>query len=282
MNKHPLPRRDTRKLKKYFWKSMETTVRSLTPTWKKLSPCMIPGIREDLVRTDAKWKEWDFGQLVEALKGWVERNPIYTTAKPLDDGSRKREKASKLYQVPQKKDQERPSVCCYCDSTEHKSSNCSVVKTPGERKQVLAKKRLYYNCTVSSRRAAECRSTATCQFCAERHHTSICASTNDGQTEGFMTTLHPEENEVMYPEVLIEVDGMRTRNLLDTGVGSSYVSAKLVEAWKTKPKEVKTKRIEMMLGATTMKGEIYSANIKSIDGELSMNVDLSKVHKPEL
>ena len=97
-----------------------------------------------------------------------------------------------------------------------------------------------------------------------------------------MTALHPEENEVLYPVVLIEVDGIRTRALLDTGAGSSYVSAKLVEALKTKPKEVKTKRIEMMLGATTMKVEIYSANIKFLDGEFSMDVDLSKVHKPEL
>lgn len=37
-----------------------------------------------------------------------------------------------------------------------------------------------------------------------------------------------------------------------------------------------------MLGSTTMKVEIYSANLKSIDGEFSMNVDLSKVQKAEL
>lgn len=97
-----------------------------------------------------------------------------------------------------------------------------------------------------------------------------------------MTAHRLEETEVIYPVVQIEVDGIRTRALLDTGSGSSYASAKLIEALRKKPKEVKTKRIEMMLGATTMKVEIYSANVKSIDGEFSMNVDLSKVHKPEL
>jgi hypothetical protein len=85
--------------------------------------------------------------------------------------------------------------------------------------------------------------------------------------------------EVIYPIVLVEVEGIKTHALLDTGAGSSYASTKLINALKKRPKEVKTKRIEMML---TTRIEIYSANLKLLDHKFDMNVDLSKVDKPEL
>ena len=36
----------------------------------------LPGIRSDLVRDDVKWTNWEFPQLVEALRMWTERNQI--------------------------------------------------------------------------------------------------------------------------------------------------------------------------------------------------------------
>ena len=60
---------------------------------------------------------------------------------------------------------------------------------------------------------------------------------------------------------LLEVDGIKTRALLDTGSGSSYCSSKLADALQKEPKEVVTKRVEMMLGSTTTKVEIYEATI---------------------
>jgi hypothetical protein len=53
---------------------------------------------------------------------------------------------------------------------------------------------------------------------------------------------------------MVEVDGIKTHALLDTGAGSSYASSSLtslINALKRKPKAVKTKRIKMMLGSTT-------------------------------
>ena len=82
--------------------------------------------------------------------------------------------------------------------------------------------------------------------------------------------------------VLIEVDGIRTHALLDTGSGSSYASTTLINALKKKPKEEKTTRIEMMLTSSTTGVEIYSANLKSRDSKFDMNVELSKVDKGEL
>ena len=119
----------------------------------------LPAIRGDLVRTDSQWKEWDFGKLVEALKGWVERNPVDTSKTP-DDGNRKRDRSGKVFQTQQTRGQQRSRIFVYCGSNDHKSSNCSVTKTPSEWKHVLVKKRLCFNCTGSSHRAIECKSTA--------------------------------------------------------------------------------------------------------------------------
>ena len=243
----------------------------------------LPGIRGDLVRADPEWKQWSFVELVEALRKWTERNPVEAT-KQSDGGHWKhRDKPSKVFQTQQKKGQRRSNTCVYCDSADHKSSACLVVQAPEERKSMLAKKKLCFNCTGATHLAANCRSTATCQHCARRHHTSICEATKEAPTpEGFMTAHHAENNEVVYPVVQIEVDGIPTRALLDSGAGSSYASAKLVDALRKRPTEVKTKRIEMMLGSTTMKVEIYTANVASTDGRFSMSVDLTKVHKSEL
>ena len=42
----------------------------------KLITDKLEGIRGDLVRNDKDWQEWDFPRLVEALRQWVERNPV--------------------------------------------------------------------------------------------------------------------------------------------------------------------------------------------------------------
>ena len=97
-----------------------------------------------------------------------------------------------------------------------------------------------------------------------------------------MTANKPEDREVILPIVLVEIDGIKTHALLDTGAGSSYASSKLINALGKKPKEVKTKRIEMMLGSSTTRVEIYAANLKSVDGKFGVDVELSKVEKSEL
>ncbi|CAB4037014.1 Hypothetical predicted protein [Paramuricea clavata] len=81
---------------------------------------------------------------------------------------------------------------------------------------------------------------------------------------------------------MVEVDGIKTHALLDTGAGSSYASSSLTNALKRKPKAVKTKRIEMMLGSTTTRVEIYAASIKSLDQKFELEIEMSKVDKPEL
>jgi hypothetical protein len=91
-----------------------------------------------------------------------------------------------------------------------------------------------------------------------------------------------DESEVIYPVVLLEMDGIKTRALLDTGAGSSYASARLINALHKQPTETKTKRIEMMRGSTTKKVEIYNVKVRSIDGDFTMDVNVIKVDKPQL
>ena len=47
-----------------------------------------------------------------------------------------------------------------------------------------------------------------------------------------MTTT--EESEGVFPVVVVEVNGIRCRALIDSGAGSSYVSAKLIELLQVK------------------------------------------------
>ena len=161
---------------------------------------------------------------------------------------------------------------------EHKST--TVVSTPVDRKKILAQKKLCYNCAGGSHRAAECQSTTTCRNCDKRHHTSFCDP--EAKSEMLKSAHQADESEVIYPVVLLEIDGIKMRALLDTGAGSSYASARLINALHKQPTETKTKRIEMMLGSTTTKVEIYNVKVKSIHGDFTMDVNVTKVDKPQL
>ena len=196
----------------------------------------LPGIRGDLVRTEPKWKEWNFTQLVAALQAWTERNPIEAAKpqeKPHESPYRRRDRPSRVFQTRQAEHKTR--ACVYCEATDHKSSACNQITAHNERKRLLSEKRLCYNCTGAKHRASECNSKMQCQNCAKRHHTSICDQL--GAAEKMLTAHHPDDADVTYPVVIIEVEGVRCRALLDTGVGSSYASAKLLDQLRKRAHE---------------------------------------------
>ena len=80
----------------------------------------------------------------------------------------------------------------------------------------------------------------------------------------------------------VKVDGITCRALVDSGAGSSYVSAKLVNLLDKKPSETNTKRVDMLMSSRLTKLETYSTVIESMDGSFQMNVPLIKVNKAEL
>ena len=182
-----------------------------------------------------------------------------------------------MFQTQQKKARK----CVYCQVVHHKPSECGKITSAADRKEFLSTKKLCFNCT-GPHRSSECQSTTTCQTCGKRHHTSICGLSKEVKTEGVLAVHQQENKEVVCPIVLVEIDGIQTHALLDTGAGSSYASTKLINLLNKKPKETVTKRIDMMFGSSTTDVEIYSATLGAIDGKFDMNIDLTKVHKPQL
>ena len=87
---------------------------------------------------------------------------------------------------------------------------------------------------------------------------------------------------MVYPVVVVDVDGIRCRALLDTGAGSSYASAALISKLNRKPDRREYKTIEMMMTSTSQKIEMYKVQVSNIKGVFSLPTTLSKVDKGTL
>ena len=125
----------------------------------------LPAIRDNLVRLDDDWQSWKFSHLIEALRKWTERNPA------TDEKSEKHQgKHDKNFHTQQKSSQARK--CAYCDSEQHKASECTSVTSIPERKKILSSKKACFNCTRRGHQATKCRS-QNCFNCGGRHHSSI-------------------------------------------------------------------------------------------------------------
>ena len=86
----------------------------------------------------------------------------------------------------------------------------------------------------------------------------------------------------MYPVVVVNVGGTKCRALLDSGAGSSYASATLLNRLRTRDSRRETRRIEMMLKTVTREVELSTVNVQFLDGKFNMDVSGTKVDKPEL
>ena len=170
----------------------------------------LPAIRGDLVRNDPGWETWCFIKLpvTEALKLWTCRNPIEST----------KERPNRNFQTQQR---EGKRTCMYCYTNDHKLLECTAVISLEKPKGILMRKKLCFNCTGPYHRSAECKSITTCQHCKKRYHPLHWYKTKGLKPEGVMPAhLHSGEG-VIYPVVLIEIDGIKTHALLDTGAVSS-------------------------------------------------------------
>ena len=93
----------------------------------------LPTIYADLVRIDDDWQERDFGQFIEALRKWADRNPI-----SLDDKrtNRNTPRKDRLYQISQ--DIWKAKLCVYCNKEDHKSTDCKTVTNVEDYKRSFA------------------------------------------------------------------------------------------------------------------------------------------------
>ena len=188
---------------------------------------------------------WGFTQSVEALRKSTERNPkiFFSPDKNL--------KLDKMYYT--RENEHKSRVCIYCDKEGRKSSECKTVAKVSERRLILSQKRLCFNCTGSKHRASECRSTKTCLTCKEKHHTSIC-----GKSSNMLLTTNTSL--VTYPVLVIEVEGVKCRVLIDTGAGSPYASSKLLNKINKKPIRREIKRIETLMHSVVKKTDLSVRN----------------------
>ena len=91
-----------------------------------------------------------------------------------------------------------------------------------------------------------------------------------------------ENTEGIFPVVQIKVDGVECRALIDSGAGSSYTSAKLINLLKKRPVDVTKKRVDMLMGSHVAHLETYQASLGSVSGDFNMDANLVKVNKEEL
>ena len=82
--------------------------------------------------------------------------------------------------------------------------------------------------------------------------------------------------------VVVSVNGVKFRALLDTGAGSSYASKAILDRIKLKPIRKERRRIDMMMQSVTQRIEVYNVNIASIDNKFSLQAFASKVKKDVL
>ena len=166
----------------------------------------IPGIRADLVRLDNNWQEWKFGQFAEALRQWTERNPIIHERRPLV--------MAKWIDYSALCNMEIKLRCVYIvikNSINQFNVKLSLIQISNEKSSV--RKKICFNCT------GEKQSEQTCRICNRKDHTFIC----DRDT-GLLLTTNKNKASVTYPVVLIKVDGVTCRALLDTASGSSQLT----------------------------------------------------------
>ena len=144
-----------------------------------------------------------------------------------------------------------------------------------DRRLILSQKRLCFNCPGSKHRASECQSTKTCLTCKEKHHTSICEK-NSNMIFTTNTSL------VTHPALVIEVEGIKCRALIDTGAGSSYASSKPISKINKKPIRKESKRIKTLMQSVVKKAEIYQFEIGDTKQEFKISIEKNKLEKDVL
>ena len=242
----------------------------------------LPAIRGDIVRTDPDWECWNFAQLSEAIRLWTRRNPVESKQEH-EPVERRHKKPRKLFHAQGK--QEKPHACVYCDDPAHKAVNCTKVTSLPERRQILIRKRLCFNCVAGMHKSVTCPSKASCQHCHLRHHSSLHDSETDVKLpngKNVAMTSSNDKKEGIFPVVVVDVNGIRCRALIDSGSGSSYVSTKLIQLLGAKPTETQTRTVDMLMASKVTQLEIYDLEFHSVDDQFVLPVRATKVNKAEL
>lgn len=160
-----------------FYELLRYTVQSLEAVGKlghvrgnvALTIDKLTEIRGDLVRNDDDWQNWDFVKLCDALGSWIRRNLVEASKDRRDERvqSKRDEIARRSCATQQTR------ACVYCEDPTRRGLECHRVTSFDELKNILATKKLCFNCTGPKHRAIECNSKISCRHCAKKHHINL-------------------------------------------------------------------------------------------------------------
>jgi len=86
---------------------------------------------------------------------------------------------------------------------------------------------------------------------------------------------------VTYPLVVVEIEGINCRALLDTGVGSSHASATLLDRIPTSKRKKEIRKIEMLFGVVNTRSRTGHYQDFGHKRKIFPAVEVSKVDKGE-
>lgn len=202
----------------------------------------LPGIKAELVSGKVGWQDWGFTELIRALEEWKAIHPLElaekASGKPQAPPPPRPPRHRSFYAQEREPARER-HACVYCDCVTHRSWECDKITSLAERRQILQNKRLCFNCTGPKHSANNCSSRASCVHCKQKHHSSICdrqvRASQPRNNAGVALTATQDGEKVCHPIVLVKVNGVTCRALLDTGATVSYASGYLLDRLKLRP-----------------------------------------------
>ena len=90
------------------------------------------------------------------------------------------------------------------------------------------------------------------------------------------------EGKVIYPVVVVKAGGIKCRALLDTGAGSSYASAALLERLNSKPQRREFRKIEMMMQTSNKMIDIHKLEVTNVKESFALKTEVTRVERSSL
>lgn len=280
-----------------FCQTLNYNVQSLE-TLGKLSSCFymvrgvldkLPGIKAELVSGKVGWQDWGFTELIRALEEWKAIHPLELAEKASGKPQAPpppRPPRHRSFYAQEREPARARHACVYCDCVTHRSWECDKITSPAERRQILQNKRLCFNCTGPKHSANNCSSRASCVHCKQKHHSSICdrqvRASQPKNNAGVALTATQDGEKVCHPIVLVKVNGVTCRALLDTGATVSYASGYLLDRLKLRPTRTHTRRIQTIVGVVTKRSEIFNVQASDTDEKYAIPLGVTRIDRAEL
>ena len=79
--------------------------------------------------------------------------------------------------------------------------------------------------------------------------------------------------------MVVKIQGIKCRALLDTGASNSYMSSTLVDMINKEPMRQESKTIEMTFQSTTRTIKVYDVELTGLNSDLKAKVEMNRVER---